>query len=74
MNKFNKKEDGKEKVGSTGKAQEDAEEGMCGKLKKAMYGARGVAQNWEYECNDFMKADGVHCREGISMHILSSGT
>ena len=28
---------------------EDAEEGMCGKLRKAMYGTRDAAQNWEYE-------------------------
>eukprot|EP00969_Alexandrium_andersonii_P133793 5917110-Alexandrium_andersonii.AAC.1 len=28
---------------------EDAEEGMCGVLRKSMYGARDAAQNWE-EC------------------------
>ena len=29
--------------------EEDAEPGMCGKLKKSMYGARGAAKNWEAE-------------------------
>ena len=28
---------------------EDYEEGMCGRLIKAMYGTRDAAQNWEYE-------------------------
>ena len=28
---------------------EDQEEGMCGKLNKAMYGTRDAAQNWEEE-------------------------
>ena len=28
---------------------EDSEEGMCGRLNKAMYGTRDAAQNWEYE-------------------------
>ena len=27
--------------------QEDAQEGMCGMLKKSMYGTRDAAQNWE---------------------------
>ena len=27
---------------------EDADEGMCAKLNKAMYGTRDAAQNWEY--------------------------
>ena len=26
---------------------EDAEEGMCGRLLKSMYGTRDAAQNWE---------------------------
>ena len=28
---------------------EDYEEGMCGRLLKAMYGTRDAAQNWEFE-------------------------
>ena len=28
---------------------EDATDGMCGTLKKAIYGTRDAAQNWEYE-------------------------
>ena len=27
-------------------APEDAEEGMCGRLNKSMYGTRDAAQNW----------------------------
>ena len=27
--------------------EEDAEEGMCGRLNKSMYGTRDAAQNWE---------------------------
>ena len=26
---------------------EDAKEGMCGRLNKALYGTRDAAQNWE---------------------------
>ena len=29
--------------------EEDAKEGMCGKLKKSMYGTRDAAKNWENE-------------------------
>ncbi len=29
--------------------QQDQQEGMCGKLEKAMYGTRDAAQNWERE-------------------------
>ena len=28
---------------------EDAEEGMCGKLDKSMYGTRDASKNWEEE-------------------------
>ena len=28
---------------------EDWEEGMCGKLNKAMYGTRDAASNWEHK-------------------------
>ncbi len=34
--------------------REDHEEGMCGKLGKAMYGARDAAQNWAKECTEMM--------------------
>jgi hypothetical protein len=38
--------------------KEDWEEGMCGKLEKAMYGTRDAAQNWEYAYCEFMTAIG----------------
>ena len=31
---------------------EDAEEGMCGKLDKSMYGTRDASQNWEEEYSE----------------------
>jgi len=34
--------------------EEDNQEGMCGKLVKAMYGTRDAAQNWEMEYVEFM--------------------
>ena len=34
--------------------EEDAEEGMCGKLQKSLYGTRDAAQNWEAEYSEFM--------------------
>ena len=37
---------------------EDHEDGMCGKLVKAMYGTRDAAQNWEMEYTGFMIEDG----------------
>ena len=43
---------------------EDAEEGMCGKLNKALYGTRDVAQNWEHEYIEFLEQLGF--RRGIS--------
>jgi hypothetical protein len=33
---------------------EDHEEGMCGKLVKAMYGTRDAAQNWELEYTEML--------------------
>ncbi len=33
----------------TGLPKEDHQEEMRGKLKKAMYGTRGAAKNWELE-------------------------
>ncbi len=38
--------------------EEDHEEGMCGKLNKAMYGTRDAAQNWEYEYVEFLEGIG----------------
>ena len=32
---------------------EDEQEGMCGKLIKALYGTRDAAQNWEHAYIDF---------------------
>jgi hypothetical protein len=37
---------------------EDWEEGMCGKLNKAMYGTRDAAQNWAEAYMGFMKSIG----------------
>lgn len=37
---------------------EDAEEGMCGKLLKSMYGTRDAAYNWEEEYTQFMIPNG----------------
>ena len=37
---------------------EDHEEGMCGKLYKAMYGTRDAAQNWEHAYTEFMLKEG----------------
>ena len=37
---------------------EDSEEGMCGKLDKAMYGTRDAAQNWEEEYSETLIAIG----------------
>ena len=39
---------------------EDHEEGKCGILRKAMYGTRDAAQNWEHEYIEFMEDDGFH--------------
>ena len=38
--------------------EEDNEEGMCGKLNKAMYGTRDAAQNWENAYAEFMESIG----------------
>ena len=37
---------------------EDYEEGMCGKLNKAMYGTRDAAQNWEHWYIEFIESIG----------------
>lgn len=39
-------------------AEEDYEEGMCGRLERAMYGTRDAAQNREMECNKFLSQAG----------------
>ena len=38
--------------------EEDKEEGMCGKLIKAMYGTRDAANTWEYAYTEFMNKEG----------------
>ena len=38
--------------------EEDDAPGMCGVLRKAMYGTRDAAQNWEVEYNKFLKSIG----------------
>ena len=37
----------------------DREPGMCGRLRKALYGTRDAAQNWEYAYVDFLIEQGV---------------
>ena len=37
---------------------QDWQEGMCGKLRMAMYGTRDAAQNWENEYSEFMESIG----------------
>ena len=38
--------------------EEDAAEGMCGRLLKALYGTRDAAQNWEFEYIEFLEKAG----------------
>ena len=44
--------------------EEDREPGMCGRLKKAMYGTREAAQNWEHAYTQFLAAIGF--RSGVA--------
>ncbi len=44
-------------------SMEDFEEGKCGLLKKAKYGTRDAAQNWEMEYTEMMIGAGV--RQGL---------
>ncbi len=44
--------------------EEDQEEGMCGMLKKSMYGTRDAAMNWERTYTEFL--EGVGFRQGRS--------
>ena len=37
-------------------SKEDYEEGKCGVLRKAMYGTRDAAQNWELEYTEMTEA------------------
>ncbi len=39
-------------------SKEDFEKGKCGLLKKAMYGTRDAAQNWEFEYTEMMTEAG----------------
>ena len=39
-------------------SKEDFEKGKCGLLKKAMYGTRDAAQNWELEYTEMMTEAG----------------
>ena len=41
--------------------EEDNQEGMCGRLNKAMYGTCDAAQTWECEYTEFMQGHGVSC-------------
>ena len=36
----------------------DKQAGMCGKLRKAMYGTRDAAQNWEHAYMEFVESVG----------------
>jgi len=38
--------------------EEDNQEGMCGRLVKAMYGTKDAAQNWEVEYVELMESIG----------------
>merc|ERR1711989_3021 len=44
--------------------QRDHEQGMCGLLKKAMYGTRDAAQNWEMEYTEMLRELGF--KQGVS--------
>ena len=43
---------------------EDHEEGKCGKLRKALYGTRDAAQNWEHAYIEFLESEGF--KRGLS--------
>ena len=47
---------------------EDFEPGMCGLLKKSMYGTRDAAQNWEIEYAEFMQ--GIGFKRGLAVPCL----
>ncbi len=46
--------------------EEDAEEGMCGRLIKSLYGTRDAPQNWEYEYANFLVGPDVGFRRGTA--------
>ena len=43
---------------------EDHADGMCGRLKKALYGTRDAAQNWEHAYMEFLESVGF--RSGVA--------
>ena len=43
--------------------EEDMDEGMYGRLGKAMYGTRDAAQHWEHEYVEFM--EGIGFKQGM---------
>ena len=47
---------------------EDAEEGMCGRLLKSMYGTRDAAQNWEWSYVEAMVTMGF--KRGVAVPCL----
>ena len=53
--------------------EEDYEEGMCGRLKKAMYGTRDAAQNWEYAYTEWLESVGVERGRSHTMRVLHEG-
>lgn len=53
--------------------QQDGDEQMCGRLKKAMYGTRDVAQNWQRKCAETMKEIGFAIGDVSPCHFFHSG-
>lgn len=54
------------------KDQESNEYGMCGKLSKAMYGARVVAQNWQRKCSETVQEPGLPTGKVSPCHFFHS--
>lgn len=44
--------------------QHGGDEEKCGKLRKARYGTRDVAQNWQRKCSDTVRALGFRISRG----------
>ena len=57
-------------------SKEDYEEGKCGLLRKAMYGTRDAAQNWELEYTEMMQEAGFidKVRTVLACSTTSRGT
>lgn len=51
----------------------EGEENMCGKLRKAMYGTRDAAQNWERKCAEAVKAVGFEIGKVSPCHFYHPG-